>query len=572
MARQTSVDETGGAMPSFERNRYFYGKPMTVRDFETEQRYLIGKNSFLNRQLHGAGIICGLEVAVPDNFDVDKPAVNLTEGAALDCCGNLIVASRSGKAEIKGLMREGLNYLYIEYAECVRQPIMASANVSSCEEVCCYNRVLETFELSVSTDAPTKTLPPHKQATATIASPPQPSPPDADTLCHRLTQNYFNEHLRVAPGECNNPKVFLAVIEIKSRVATHRTDETAKYRPVVYNNPMLHDLMCDHFADFDNPHRTNALQVGALRSINEVGNDETNSSRVDNINLVSDGTIDIDPDQTLKKITLKTIPATTVTSVTAEKSVGSMNSFAREDHAHNLRINDIAPDEQGQISFTAGANISITKRGANQLEFSSTAIVPTSSAGTKTTTGLVVFDDVGFQEERTSTYIRHGAGDGYVAIVLARQFARTDNAQMYTGDFKEFFDAQPVLMALSTPTSPDFRIKLKDRRRAPESPPHQQNYYVRWWAIATDGDDVVQSTLIVRKLEDIDRQGGVKPPPDEERRLIDEAQYQLMRNPGQTIETLAGALLIDPPRLQPRLDSLVRDGIIRLLNGRYFQV
>ncbi len=44
----------------FERNRYFYGKLLTVRDFEVEQRYHSGKRALLNRLVHGAGVVCGL--------------------------------------------------------------------------------------------------------------------------------------------------------------------------------------------------------------------------------------------------------------------------------------------------------------------------------------------------------------------------------------------------------------------------------------------------------------------------------------------------------------------------------
>ena len=37
-----------------ERNRYFYGKMLTARDFETEQRYFNNKRRLLNRTLYGA--------------------------------------------------------------------------------------------------------------------------------------------------------------------------------------------------------------------------------------------------------------------------------------------------------------------------------------------------------------------------------------------------------------------------------------------------------------------------------------------------------------------------------------
>jgi hypothetical protein len=38
---------------NFEKNKYFYGKLMTVRDFEAEQEYFDGKRYLINRLLHG---------------------------------------------------------------------------------------------------------------------------------------------------------------------------------------------------------------------------------------------------------------------------------------------------------------------------------------------------------------------------------------------------------------------------------------------------------------------------------------------------------------------------------------
>jgi hypothetical protein len=63
----------------FERPRYFPGKLVTVQDFELEQRYHIEKRWLLNRSLHGAGVVTGLEVtaATPGN-------VSVAPGFALD--------------------------------------------------------------------------------------------------------------------------------------------------------------------------------------------------------------------------------------------------------------------------------------------------------------------------------------------------------------------------------------------------------------------------------------------------------------------------------------------------------
>ena len=63
----------------FERNRYFYGKLLSVDDFEAEQRYMNDKRRMLNRFLYGTGVVCGMQVV-----EVDDLTVSLERGLALD--------------------------------------------------------------------------------------------------------------------------------------------------------------------------------------------------------------------------------------------------------------------------------------------------------------------------------------------------------------------------------------------------------------------------------------------------------------------------------------------------------
>ena len=46
---------------SNERNNYYYGKLMTVRDFLDEQRYFNEKRWLINRMISGWGVVCGLK-------------------------------------------------------------------------------------------------------------------------------------------------------------------------------------------------------------------------------------------------------------------------------------------------------------------------------------------------------------------------------------------------------------------------------------------------------------------------------------------------------------------------------
>jgi hypothetical protein len=580
MAKETRVEESACAVPLFERNRYFYGKPMTVRDFEAEQRYLIGKSHFLNRLLHGSGILTGLQVEVAWNVESQQPSMQISEGAALDCCGNLVVVSRTGPVVVEGDFADGLNYLFIQYAECVKQPIMASTNASSCKEVCCYNRVQETFRVSVTNETPAVTnatlggsvkenatgraihgarvealrqgmvkaatltdpqgaymlrlnqgeydlrasgsgyntsVPTGRKISKSSADPldfkldPATSNPDAATLCNQLTQNYFEEHLREAP-ECHDPKVLIAVVEIKAgtihsgrvdvktEVVWVNQDETRKYRPVVNRSPMLHDLMCAHVTDFNNPHRTDAAQIRALQSINHVGNSPAGPHR-SNVDLTStDGTLNVAPNATDneskidlklstdavtrthlnadifnglivsrdnainvaarpadKRIELTMTPPQQVSNVGATGSVGTSKIYAREDHVHKLQINGRGPDVEGNFLLTPGPNAQITQGKNNEL-----IIDAKSGGGGDITTGLLIFGDLKSGEERLSQPLEHGLEAEHVGIILSLEY-QTNPAAAVMGDFAEVYPQSPLLIAYTSPSTRKFKVYLKDR-------------------------------------------------------------------------------------------------------------
>lgn len=622
MAQETKVEETRCSLQTFERNRYFYGKPMTVSDFEAEQRYLIGKHRYVNRLVHGAGVLCGLQVTVPDNFSADSPAVELAEGVALDCCGNLIVVSRAGTAEIKGdFDAKGVNYLYIKYAECSKQPVMSAANVASCEEVCCYNRIQETFEIVASPDPPSGTNVVVGAGGGTQASAAGPAvlpaapaglvkvveaTTDPAALCRALTEKYFQEHLRTF-ADCDDPRVFLAVLDM-GKGAVDKA-KTAALRSVVYNNPMLHEMLCDHVTDFNNPHRTTAAQVRALQSVNGVGNvgirafvaninlaskDKTvaitpdvSAARIDLIlgpnavrmshlsedvsrNLLqSNGTLIIEPDLVTKRISLRTSPAKKVTSVggtqvvgtspnyspedhahdlaagaverrhlaeevydklltgggiikvtpdpmnrniqitagtspavddkavssvTGTKRTGKSEKFAREDHAHDLRINGRSPDEEGRFVLTPGENVKIEGGAAgNELVISATGGNQTVIA-----TGVFVFEGVRPQEVHTSPAIPHGLDAATVAVVIAeetvqrvrRQVDAATSASFWAqfGDVNAFVTDAPNLMATADYAHRTIQISLRDRRepQAGTTAPPERTYRIRWWAVPAD--------------------------------------------------------------------------------------
>ena len=143
----------GYSLSTFERNNYFYGKLLTVRDFEAEQKYNIEKDRLIDRLILGEGIVCGLEIQLEPQTAANTLNLTLTPGVALDRSGSEIVVSKtiSETLEIKSSQTQ---YIYIEYQERDREPIADIANGFSGEQGDRYNRVQETYSLSLSSAAP----------------------------------------------------------------------------------------------------------------------------------------------------------------------------------------------------------------------------------------------------------------------------------------------------------------------------------------------------------------------------------------------------------------------------------
>lgn len=158
MAQVIDVEDNNCSLRGFERNRYFFGKPMMVRDFDAEQQYFNGKRYLLNRLVHGAGIVCGLGMTANESG-----GFTLKAGAAIDCCGREIVVgsdyNQTDLTELEGYRSELVNqnqtiYLCLVYDECIREPVHTQATASSCADACDYNRIREGFKVVIKTTAP----------------------------------------------------------------------------------------------------------------------------------------------------------------------------------------------------------------------------------------------------------------------------------------------------------------------------------------------------------------------------------------------------------------------------------
>lgn len=136
----------------FERNRYFPGKTLTVRDFKAEQEYYNNKRQILNRLVHGTGVLWGLQVTT------DGETVFINPGMALDCLGREIIVSNPVKlhiSEIEGsptpdMRRDREAALCIEYSDDKLEPVETANNVEPCcKESFEYNRIKEKYKLSI---------------------------------------------------------------------------------------------------------------------------------------------------------------------------------------------------------------------------------------------------------------------------------------------------------------------------------------------------------------------------------------------------------------------------------------
>lgn len=142
----------------FERNRYFYGKLLSVEDFETEQKYFNDKRRTINRFLFGSGVVCGLGVV-----EVDDESISVERGLALDFAGREIVLDEPAVRKITEIEGYGgeqdadYYYLCLEYREEAAElmhNVTGTAGKNSSE----YNKYKESYRLFVTREEPEREI------------------------------------------------------------------------------------------------------------------------------------------------------------------------------------------------------------------------------------------------------------------------------------------------------------------------------------------------------------------------------------------------------------------------------
>ena len=146
------------------RLRYFHGMLLDDKDFTVEQEYHVNKRRFLNRMLHGSGVVCGLEL----RGEKEGRWIEVTSGLALDCAGNEIWVPHATRVDLasllppkeKGKYKEceeeeqpepNNYYIGIRYEEKPSNPVSVYLPSGSCEERTCENsRYKEGFCIEVA--------------------------------------------------------------------------------------------------------------------------------------------------------------------------------------------------------------------------------------------------------------------------------------------------------------------------------------------------------------------------------------------------------------------------------------
>lgn len=146
----------------FERNKYFYGKLLSVDDFELEQRYINNKRRMANSFLYGTGVVAGLYVV-----RVDEKTISVESGFALDAFGREIVIDTPVIKKLsliegfKNCVEESEKdyvYLCLNYSEEEAGIVhnVAGNSVLQGEET--FNKIKETYQLYLTDMEPEQSI------------------------------------------------------------------------------------------------------------------------------------------------------------------------------------------------------------------------------------------------------------------------------------------------------------------------------------------------------------------------------------------------------------------------------
>lgn len=136
-----------------ERNHYFYGKLLTVREFELEQKYTRSAAQLMHRLVFGAGVVCGMSVSAGDDS-----TLLIESGMAIDYLGRMVALEEPLLRKLQmidgqeTLRDKESAYLCLKYQETNREPVNAVG--ASTGESRQYNVTREGAQLYLTAEEP----------------------------------------------------------------------------------------------------------------------------------------------------------------------------------------------------------------------------------------------------------------------------------------------------------------------------------------------------------------------------------------------------------------------------------
>lgn len=506
----------------FKRNNYFYGKLMTVRDFEDEQKYINDKRYLLNQTLHGNGIVCGFDpdqIAVSVKSSADIYLTFNKSGFALDICGHEIYvpSGTQKKIVLEKISATTFWYLYLRYKPVYGELVHSASNPSSCDETCCPNRIIEDFEIIASSDSPT----------ISAFSCPNLSGASNSNAIREEIKLWLIEKTKACP-DSEELKVFFLALKTDWSIDK---DETIKYLYSINNHKTLTELSICHISDLSNPHKTTALQTGSIVSIDGVSNPGGN------IDLIPANSITITPNNMGNTITIgenHSIKQVDPSSSDTTRDKHISNADAKKWNSAISNINHITPDSNGNFSINAGSNVSITA-GTNSITIASTS----GGSGAECITGFCTFKDIGAGTTRKSNPFK--LKNRIYGVILGVEYKNPLGHKSFilTGD--ELWNKGIELSSSFDLGQNELVIILTNRSREPIA-----EVRVRWWAIAATAE-YEQEELIIG--------------PD--RRIIeDDIVKDIAANPNITFRVLTTRYNISNAEIDEIINPLIERGVI----------
>ncbi len=503
----------------FQRNNYFYGKLMTVRDFEEEQKYMNNKRFLLNQTLHGNGIVCG--------FDPDQIAISLKGSTdiyltfnkssfALDVCGHEIYVPSGIQKKIifEKTTATTFWYLYLRHKPVYGELVHSASNPSSCDETCCPNRIIEDFEVIATPDAP---------AISALSCPDLSGASNSNAIREEI-KSWLNEKNKACPND-EELKVFFLALKTDWTIDKN---ETKKYICLINNHKVLTDLLMCHVSDINNPHKTTASQIGAIVSIDGVSNPGGN------IDLISVNSITITPNDAANTITIgenhsmKQVDPSSTDTV-RDKHVS--NSDARKWNSAIFNINNIRPDNSGNFSINAGSNVSIAS-GTNGITISSSG-----GNGAECITGICVFLDIAPGTTRNSLPIK--LKNKIYGVMLGIEYRNPIARKSFiiTGD--EIWNKGIELSSSFDIDKNELVIIFTNRSKEPINEAR-----VRWWAVSVTAE---HEEIIIRPDRKV---------------LEDDIVKDIIANPNIPYKTLITKYSIANDEADEIINPLIERGVI----------